>query len=63
MVDLLDVGQEHLAGLVEQPRREAALLLGEDELAQNSATLRDLDTGEQDLVSLESLEERLTRFR
>lgn len=29
VVDLLDVGQEHLAGLVEQPRREAALLLGE----------------------------------
>ena len=41
----------------------AALLLGEDELAQNSATLRDLDTGEQDLVSLEALEERLARFR
>jgi len=41
----------------------AALLLGEDELAQNAATLRDLDTGEQELVSLESLEERLTRFR
>lgn len=29
IVDLLDVGQEHLAGAVEQPRREAALLLGE----------------------------------
>ena len=29
VVDLLDVGQEHLAGVVEQPRREAALLLGE----------------------------------
>ena len=29
VVDLLDVGQEHLAGAVEQPRREAALLLGE----------------------------------
>ncbi len=29
VVDLLDAGQEHLAGAVEQPRREAALLLGE----------------------------------
>ncbi len=29
IVDLLDLGREHLAGLVEQPRREAALLLGE----------------------------------
>lgn len=29
IVDLLDAGQEHLAGSVEQPRREAALLLGE----------------------------------
>ncbi|MDE2849537.1 MAG: peptide chain release factor N(5)-glutamine methyltransferase [Acidobacteriota bacterium] len=29
IVDLLDVGQEHLAAAVEQPRREAALLLGE----------------------------------
>src|SRR3546814_10893654 len=31
----------------------AALLLGEEELAAGSATLRDLDTGEQELVSLE----------
>ena len=29
VVDLLDLGQEHLAGEIEQPRREAALLLGE----------------------------------
>lgn len=29
VVDLLDLGQEHLAGSIEQPRREAALLLGE----------------------------------
>lgn len=29
IVDLLDLGQEHLAGAIEQPRREAALLLGE----------------------------------
>ena len=40
----------------------AALLFGEEELAANSATLRDLDSGEQELVSLESLTERLSRF-
>lgn len=40
----------------------AALLLGEEELAAGSATLRDLDTGEQELVSLDSLAERLSRL-
>jgi len=40
----------------------AAVILGEDELAQNSATLRDLDTGEQELVSLDVLSDRLARF-
>ena len=40
----------------------AALLFGEEELAANGTTLRDLDTGEQELVSLESLTERLSRF-
>jgi histidyl-tRNA synthetase len=39
-----------------------AVILGEDELAQNSATVRDLDTGEQELVSLEVLSDRLARF-
>lgn len=39
-----------------------ALLLGEDELARNAVTLRDLDSGEQDEVPLESLEERLAQF-
>lgn len=29
IVDLLDLGRDHLSGSVEQPRREAALLLGE----------------------------------
>jgi len=41
----------------------AAVLLGEDELAQNAATVRDLDTGEQDLVPLDALIERLARYR
>jgi histidyl-tRNA synthetase len=40
----------------------AALLFGEEELAAKSATLRDLDSGEQELVSLDSLTERLSRL-
>ncbi len=40
----------------------AAIILGEDELARNSATVRDLDTGGQELVSLETLSDRLARF-
>lgn len=40
----------------------AAIILGEDELAQNGATLRDLDTGEQEFVSLDALRDRLARF-
>jgi histidyl-tRNA synthetase len=41
----------------------AAILLGEDELAEASATLRDLETGEQERVPLDGLAERLARFR
>ena len=41
----------------------AAVLLGEDELAQNAATVRDLESGEQELVSLDALSEHLARFR
>ncbi len=41
----------------------AALILGESELAQGSVTLRDLDTGEQELVALDALGERLAAFR
>ncbi|MGF1608066.1 MAG: histidine--tRNA ligase [Kiloniellales bacterium] len=40
-----------------------ALLIGEDELRQNAVTLRDLDSGEQALVALDALDERLTSFR
>ncbi|MFQ5467061.1 MAG: histidine--tRNA ligase [Kiloniellaceae bacterium] len=41
----------------------AAVLLGEDELAQDAATVRDLDSGAQTLVSLEALSEHLARYR
>jgi len=40
-----------------------AVILGEDELAANAATLRDLDTGGQERVSLDALTERLARYR
>jgi histidyl-tRNA synthetase len=43
-------------------KARAAVILGEDELAQNSVTVRDLDTGGQELVSLEALSDRLARF-
>ena len=41
----------------------AAILLGEDELAQNAATVRDLESGEQELIPLDALSEHLARFR
>ncbi len=41
----------------------AAVLLGEDELAQNAATVRDLESGEQELVPLDALSEYLAKFR
>jgi histidyl-tRNA synthetase len=41
----------------------AALIIGEDELARGAATLRDLDSGEQDEAALASLVERLARYR
>ncbi len=44
-------------------KARAALILGSDEVAQNAATLRDLDTGEQELVSLDALSDRLAQFR
>jgi histidyl-tRNA synthetase len=40
----------------------AALLFGDEELAAGSATLRDLDSGEQELVSLNRLAEHLSRL-
>lgn len=41
----------------------AAVLLGEDELAQNAVTVRDLESGDQELVPLDALSEYLARFR
>jgi histidyl-tRNA synthetase len=40
----------------------AAVLLGDDELAQNAATVRDLDSGEQSLVPLAELPARLKQM-
>jgi histidyl-tRNA synthetase len=40
----------------------AAVILGDDELAQSSATVRDLDSGEQELVPLADLKRRLEQF-
>ncbi len=41
----------------------AAVLLGEDELRRNLATVRDLDSGEQVAVALEALSAHLARYR
>ena len=40
-----------------------AVILGEEELAADAATVRDLDTGEQERVSLNGLTEHLARYR
>ena len=41
----------------------AAVLIGADELAADAATVRDLDSGEQSRVSLDTLAEALAPFR
>jgi histidyl-tRNA synthetase len=41
----------------------AAVLLGEDELARDAATVRDLDTGDQVEVPLSDLVEHLARYQ
>jgi histidyl-tRNA synthetase len=41
----------------------AAIILGDNELARNAATLRDFDSGEQAEVALNELETRLEPFR
>ena len=40
----------------------AAVIIGEDELAEGAASVRDLDSGEQDRVPLAALTDRLARF-
>ncbi|MCY4396496.1 MAG: histidine--tRNA ligase [Rhodospirillaceae bacterium] len=46
-----------------QVRARAAVLVGDDELAAGAATVRDLDSGEQDTAPFESLAEALAPFR
>ena len=41
----------------------AAILLGDDELTRNVGTVRDMDSGDQKEVSLESLEDHLADYR
>jgi histidyl-tRNA synthetase len=41
----------------------AAVIMGDDELAADSATVRDLDSGEQEQVALGALQDYLGRFR
>ena len=41
----------------------AAILIGEDELAANTATVRDMDTGEQSDVALDQMAQSLARYR
>ena len=40
----------------------AAVIIGEEELAQGAATVRDLDSGEQKLVSFENLQQYIQEF-
>jgi histidyl-tRNA synthetase len=44
-------------------RARAAVILGDDELARGAAALRDLDTGEQTEIPLDTLKDRLAAFR
>jgi histidyl-tRNA synthetase len=41
----------------------AAVILGEDELARNAGTVRDMDSGEQVEVSLDQLDDKLSVYR
>jgi len=44
-------------------KARAAVILGENEIAKQVATVRDLDSGEQAEIPLASLTERLAAFR
>ncbi len=44
-------------------RALAAVIIGDDELQRRAATIRDMDSGEQSEVSLDSLEQYLGRYR
>ncbi len=41
----------------------AVIILGEDELARNAATVRDMQNGEQAEVPLSELREHLAKYR
>ena len=41
----------------------AAVMLGEDELARGTATVRDMSSGEQEEVALDGLADHLSRYR
>jgi histidyl-tRNA synthetase len=41
----------------------AAVIIGEDEMAKDAATVKDMETGEQTEVPLSSLEDHLARYR
>ncbi|MEM9685035.1 MAG: His/Gly/Thr/Pro-type tRNA ligase C-terminal domain-containing protein, partial [Pseudomonadota bacterium] len=41
----------------------ASVIVGDDELEKNVATIRNMDSGEQDEVALTALEEYLAQFR
>jgi len=41
-------------------RARLAVILGDDELAKKAATVRDLDSGEQEAVALDALVQRLS---
>ena len=43
-------------------KARAAIIIGDDELVQNSATERDLESGEQELVLLHDLQVCLENF-
>jgi len=47
----------------DKAKARAVVLLGEDELARNAASVRDLDSGDQEVVGLDALTERLARYR
>lgn len=58
----LDLAGRGMKGQMKDAARSGAryaVILGDEELAANEATVRDMDSGEQERVSLESLEERL----
>jgi len=44
-------------------KASATVIIGDNELAKNAATVRDMDSGEQTEVSFDALERHLARYR